>query len=106
MNRFQFRRDPDLVAQWKNDLEKDKLLQLVLDVMENDHPARDALQGDNNNDVSPTRAGIELGLTRGYSMALGRLKQLATPLTSKELEGLPPSEYLPEETEEKPKKKR
>ncbi len=35
--------------------------------MEENHPARFAIQGDTNEDVSPTRAAIELGATRGYS---------------------------------------
>lgn len=43
------------------------ILQRVLQVMEENHPSRFAIRGDGNEDVSPTRAAIELGLTRGYS---------------------------------------
>jgi hypothetical protein len=92
-----FRNDPGLCAQWADELKNNKLLNLVLEAMENAHPAHHALAGDVNEDVSPTRAAIELGVTRGYSMFMGRLNILAIPLTTQE--GLGESEYK-EETEE------
>jgi hypothetical protein len=92
-----FRNDPGLCAQWADELKNNKLLQLVLEAMENAHPAHHALAGDINEDVSPTRAAIELGVTRGYSMFMGRLNMLAIPLVASE--GLGASEYK-EETEE------
>lgn len=52
----------------------------MLQVMEENHPARFVVNGDNNGDVSPTRAGIELGTTRGYSMYGDRLRLLAEPI--------------------------
>lgn len=100
MNRFQFRNDPNLVSQWADELKTNGLLKLVLEVMENDHPARLAIQGDANDDISPTRAQIELGTTRGYSMYDGRFKQLSVSLTPKEQASLPESEYKPETSEE------
>jgi hypothetical protein len=92
-----FRHDPSLCAQWADELKNNKLLRLVLEAMENAHPAHHALSGDVNEDVSPTRAAIELGVTRGYSMFMGRLNMLAVPTIAQE--GMPESEYK-EETEE------
>jgi hypothetical protein len=93
----QFRNDTGLCTQWADELKNNKLLQLVLEALENAHPAHHALAGDANEDVSPTRAAIELGVTRGYSMFMGRLNMLAIPLVASE--GLGESEYK-EETEE------
>jgi hypothetical protein len=67
------------------------LLQLVLGALEDGHPAHHALNGDRNEDVSPTRAAIELGVTRGYSMAMDRLKMLGVPALI--AEPMPESEY-------------
>jgi hypothetical protein len=64
-------------AQWANELANNQILQLVLQVMDDSHPARFALDGDRNDDVSPTRAAIELGLTRGYSKYADTLRLLA-----------------------------
>lgn len=50
--------------------------------MEDAHPARFAIRGDREEDVSPTRAAIELGLTRGYSKYGDTLKLLARPIAS------------------------
>jgi hypothetical protein len=63
---------------WAKELRENELLRVVLfDVMEAMHPARYAIPGDGNNDVSPVRAGIELGLTRGYSKYGDLLRLLA-----------------------------
>ena|SRR5437016_4743043 len=79
MTHLEFRKDKKLVAQWEKELDKNGLLRLVLfDVMETWNPARHSIAGDNNADISPTRASIELGVTRGYSMYAERLKILAT----------------------------
>jgi hypothetical protein len=48
-----------------------------MSLMEENHPARFALNGDKNEDVSPTRAAIELGVTRGYSKYGDTLKLLS-----------------------------
>lgn len=92
-----FRNDPSLCKQWADELQNNKLLRLVLEAMENAHPAHHALSGDANEDVSPTRAAIELGVTRGYSMFMGRLNLLGIPAITQE--GMPESEYTDEEEE-------
>ena len=77
----EFRKDASLVAQWKEALNTDGLLRLVVfDVMKSAHPARYKVTGDNNGDVSPTRAAIELGTTRGYSRYADTLEFLAVPI--------------------------
>lgn len=53
-----------------------------MQLMEETHPARMAIRGDNTDDVSPTRASIELGMTRGYSLYADRLRLLSVPLHS------------------------
>lgn len=106
MTLAQFRNDTNLVASWAEERRTNKLLQLVEQTLEESHPDRFGLEADNNMDVSPTMAGIQLGKSRGYSLYAGRLKMLAEPLTSKEKSSLPESEYKPEEPEEAPKRKR
>lgn len=77
----QFRANFDLTQQWKRELENNDLLKLVLfDVMTEAHPARFAIHGDKEDDVSPTRAAIELGLTRGFSKYADTLRLLSQPI--------------------------
>ena len=99
----EFRNDPSLVSNWKDMLEKHGLLKLVLETMENEHPARFALNGDTTGDISPTRAGIELGMTRGYSKYSDTLRLLAVPM--KQAQPLPETTYEEEETTPEPKKR-
>jgi hypothetical protein len=74
----QFRSHETLPDLWAKELRENAVLRtVVLDVMENSHPARFAILGDGNEDVSPTRAAIELGLTRGYSKYGDTLRMLA-----------------------------
>lgn len=92
-------------------LKSHELLRLVLfDVMETEHPSRYAIQGDNNADVSATRAAIELGLTRGYSQYADKLRLLAkvNPASGAEPETLYEAEEIeePVETKIKPKKRK
>jgi|SRR5215471_836245 len=75
----EFRKHKYLPSQWAKELATNGILQLVMSVMEENHPARFALNGDKNADVSPTRAAIELGVTRGYSKYGDTLKDLARP---------------------------
>jgi hypothetical protein len=63
----QFRSHDYLPGAWAKELATNHILQKVLEVMNDNHPAHFAIPGDGNSDVSPTRAAIELGLTRGYS---------------------------------------
>lgn len=88
----QFRKNKDLVAMWAQEL-RTELILTVLEVMEQAHPARHVIPSDNNGDLSPTRAAIELGTTRGYSMYAERLRLLARPIQ--------PVSSLPEPSYEK-----
>lgn len=72
------------------------ILQLVLQVMEENHPARMTIRADKDDDLSPTRAAVELGVTRGYSMFADRLRLLAA--------FKPAAENLPEPSYEPPPK--
>lgn len=76
----EFRAHDYLASEWAKLLHNSPILQRVLQVMEENHPARYALLGDNNADVSPTRASIELGVTRGYSRYGDTLRLLAEPI--------------------------
>lgn len=72
----QFREHDYLPGEWNKLLRTNGILQAVLELMEENHPARFAIAGDNNADISPTRANIELGVTRGYSRYGDTLKLL------------------------------
>lgn len=76
----EFRKNKYLPGQWAKELRTNGILQAVMACMEDNHPARFALHGDKNEDVSPTRAAIELGVTRGYSKYGDILKLLANPI--------------------------
>lgn len=76
----EFRRHKYLPSQWRRELATNGILQTVLSLMEDNHPARFAIRGDKDEDVSPTRAAIELGLTRGYSKYGDTLQLLARPI--------------------------
>lgn len=92
----QFRAEKGLCEQWKEMLETHALLRLVLfDVMESSHPARYTIAGDNGGDISATRAAIELGTTRGFSMYGDRLKLLAVHAAKSRTE-LPETQYAGE----------
>ena len=84
-------------------LDKHGLLKLVLEVMETEHPARFALNGDNTGDISATRAGIELGMTRGYSKYADTLRLLAVPMQSPQ--PLPETSYEEDQPEPIPKRR-
>lgn len=91
----EFRRHKFLPAQWRKELQTNGILQAVLSVMEDSHPDRFALHGDSNQDVSPTRAAIELGLTRGYSLYGDRIKLLAVPIQA--AQAAPEPTYEPQQ---------
>lgn len=91
----QFREHKYLPTEWAKLVRTSGILQRVLQVMEENHPARYAVHGDNQGDISPTRAGIELGTTRGYSMYADRLRLLAEPL--RPLSDMPEATYEKEE---------
>lgn len=73
----QFRSHDALPILWAQELATNTTLQAVLAVMDDAHPAKFAIQGDAHADVSPTRAAIELGMTRGYSKYGDTLQLLA-----------------------------
>jgi hypothetical protein len=80
----EFRSHETLPGQWAKELSTNEVLRAVLGCMNDNHPAHFAIHGDKNEDVSPVRAGIELGLTRGwfkYSDTLFLLakRKMATP---------------------------
>lgn len=90
----EFRKHKFLPYQWRKELATNGILQAVLETMEENHPARFVIRGDNNEDVSPTRAAIELGLTRGYSKFGDMLKLLAKPITT--IQSIPQTYEKPE----------
>lgn len=92
----EFRRHKYLPAQWAKELASNGILRTVLGLMEDNHPARYAIRGDKDEDVSPTRAAIELGLTRGYSKYGDTLRVLAMPVTRAENVGPPTYERPPQ----------
>ncbi len=94
----QFRNHKYLPSEWSKLMRTSGILQKVIQVLEENHPARFALTGDNNADVSPTRASIELGVTRGYSQALDRLRLLAEPIPN--AIDIGPPTYEPTKVEE------
>jgi len=73
----QFKAHDYLPGAWAKELATNGILQKVMEVMEQNHPARHAFEGDINGDVSPTRAAMELGKTRGYSQYGDTLRFLA-----------------------------
>lgn len=91
-----FRKHKFLPAQWKKELATNGILQLVLQVMEENHPARMTIRADKDDDLSPTRAAVELGVTRGYSMFADRLRLLSN--------FKPTPENMPETTYDPPPK--
>ena len=95
----EFRRHKFLPSQWAKELQTNGILRAVIGVMEDNHPARYAIRGDKDEDVSPTRAAIELGLTRGYSKYGDTLRLLAAPIRSAEAVGDPT--YEPEQNAQK-----
>ncbi|HWI67722.1 MAG TPA: hypothetical protein VNS88_05025 [Nitrospiraceae bacterium] len=93
----EFRRHKYLAGQWAKELQTNGILRTVLGVMEDNHPARYAIRGDKDEDVSPTRAAIELGLTRGYSKYGDTLRILAKPVRAAENIGETSYEPPPQE---------
>jgi hypothetical protein len=68
--------------------------------MEDEHPDRYTIGRDGNDDISATRAAIELGVTRGYSKYAARLKLLADPIVPALNIGEPTYEEPPKEVEQ------
>lgn len=95
----QFRSNQSLVEQWADMLRTHALLRLVIyDVMEDAHPTRHAINADNAGDISPTRATLELGFTRGYSCYGDRLRALG--VLKSQVNQMPEATYADENKEQ------
>jgi hypothetical protein len=90
----EFRTHDALPVDWKKELETNRLLQVVLGVLEDNAPWHFVVPADNNSDLSPTRASLELGLTKGYAQYGDRLKLLAQRKQKREDPG-PPTYQAP-----------
>jgi hypothetical protein len=76
----EFRRHKYLPTQWRKELATNGILQAVIQVLEDSHPTRFAVHTDTQDDLSPTKAALQLGETRGYSKVLNTMRMLAQPL--------------------------
>jgi hypothetical protein len=76
----EFRKHKYLPQQWRKELATNGILQAVIEVLEEAHPTRFAVHTDIQDDLSPTKAALQLGETRGYSKVLNTLKVLAQPI--------------------------
>lgn len=94
MRASEFRKNTNLVSTMASELNTE-FWRTVLETMEEEHPARHAITSDNNGDLSPTRANIELGMTRGYSLYAERLRLLSKPIQP--VSSLPEPSYEKEE---------
>lgn len=56
-------------------------VQLVIQVLEDAHPCRFPVKTDIQDDLSPTKAALDLGFTRGYSAVLNTIRALAEPIS-------------------------
>jgi len=79
MTPVEFRSDKNLQQMWAHELRESLLLKTVMQVLEDWHPAKIALNLDNNGDISPTKAAFELGTHKGYSRCIETLKLLGMP---------------------------
>ena len=94
----EFRGHQHLPIQWRKELRTNGLLQLVLEVLQAAHPDRFPVHTDLNDDISPTKAALQLGETRGYSKALNTIAKLAEPVALVQNAGPPTYEPHPKET--------
>jgi hypothetical protein len=74
----------------------------VIQVLEEAHPTRFSVHTDIQDDLSPTKAALQLGETRGYSKVLNTIRLLAEPLTIRTGPGEPT--YSPQDQPLVPKK--
>ncbi len=86
MTANEFRRDNNLTQWWAEELKNNKILNIVLETMEQEHPARMKVSLDDQGDLSATRAALELGDTRGYSRYSNGLRHLAKPAVTKKMD--------------------
>lgn len=76
----QFRTHKYLPVQWRKELMTNGILRAVLEVLEEAHPTRYPVHTDLQDDLSPTKAALQLGETRGYSKVLNTIRVLAEPI--------------------------
>src|SRR5215471_13189021 len=79
----EFRSHQHLPVQWRKELRTNGLLQLVIEVLEESHPTRFPVHTDLQDDLSPTKAALQLGESRGYSKVLNTIRKLGEPILPK-----------------------
>lgn len=77
MSPDEFRSDKQLPFEWAKELRTNRILNIVLQVMREDHPCHLTVNLNAELDISPTKCGIELGFTRGWSAYEDRMNKLA-----------------------------
>jgi hypothetical protein len=75
----EFRKHTYLPSQWRRELSTNGILQAVIQVLEDAHPNRYPVHTDIQDDLSPTKAALQLGEARGYSKVLNTIRYLAQP---------------------------
>ena len=90
----EFRRHKFLPGQWAKELRQNGILVAVMEVLEEAHPNRFPVHTDIQDDLSPTKAALQLGEARGYSKVLNTIRVLATPVVS---QVTPPPTYKEEQ---------
>lgn len=92
----QFRKHKYLPIQWKKELMTNGILNAVLAVLDEAHPDRFPVHTDLQDDISPTKAALQLGETRGYSKVMNTIRNLSVPITTQEM---PEPTYEPTQRE-------
>jgi hypothetical protein len=109
VNSLEFRSNAELSGLWGKELRENGVLQRVLEVLEHENPVNFTLAPNAADDVSPTAAAIELGKTRGYALALNKMRVLAVPPPRSDAGELESEYKSPDETppadERQPKKR-
>src|SRR5215471_20663503 len=80
----EFRSHQHLPLQWRKELRTNGLLQLVIEVLQEAHPSRFPVHTDLQDDLSPTKAALQLGETRGYSKVLNTIQKLSEQILPRE----------------------
>jgi hypothetical protein len=91
----QFRKHGYLPHQWRRELQVNGILQAVIEVLEDAHPNRFPVHTDNDDDLSPTKAALQLGEARGYSKVINTIRILADPIRPQKDVG--PPTYEPDQ---------
>ena len=93
----EFRKHKYLPSQWRKELQTNGILNAVIEVLESEHPSRFPVQTNMQDDISPTKATLDLGFTRGYSAVLNTIRILAKPVETSISVGEPTYEAPPKE---------